>query len=292
MCGTWNVGGVASDRIFASLASTSAPNLAEGADIWALQEMARGKPQGVGVLFNPKNWILMRRKTSDRGIWCRFRRCADGAELWVGSLYIPPSYTHAMHADTSENHIKALPPTALPVCLGGDINAPVQWIPDAGEVLPGGDGKTRGFLNCIAQRKLRLLAPHENQYSAPTCFPRNGARPRQIDVCLGMNARWERTHIRQDSRHQIVLTMKILEQLAQEYTKPVQRSTKYKDPERVRQAFAHAKRSRDPADWKFCAQNAGRGQEDMEARALGTSCRRRLGGHPTVQIGSSSGVGD
>ena len=88
VAGTWNLGGAATDRIFANLALAPGCAGPVGAELWTLQEIARGPPEwhaeekegwrivshrpvdawrGTGITYRPAHWTLMRGKATSIG---------------------------------------------------------------------------------------------------------------------------------------------------------------------------------------------------------------------------------
>ena len=61
--------------------------------------------RGTGILFNPGLWTVMRKRSTSRGTWFRMRRVQDGTEVWVGSLYVPPSSPTRKHATVLASHL-------------------------------------------------------------------------------------------------------------------------------------------------------------------------------------------
>ena len=245
--------------------------------------------RGTGLLYRGDRWKIVRRVASDRGTWYRIRHVIFANEVWVGSAHFDPACTQASHRAAVEQHLSKLKPTSLPVILASDINSPIRWeVTDQGDVRPmGRDGKTVGFLECVASRGLRLAAPSESQFDTPTSRPRQeGRHGRQID-CIsykGLVVPGLRIHVdthkglgtdhemlqvtvqMRGERHRKVhctrprvwtggleivegIDQETLKNLAKHHTKP-KPGQGYRDPEEVKRAACRARRSGLGSDWK------------------------------------------
>ena len=152
---TWNVGGVASSTVEAGLRELL---IAAGGtlEVLSLQEVARGEPgwdmhqfekwvvysykdenenewRGLAIAYRSDLWTLRRKKNSPKGVWVRFCRVSDGAEIWCGSCYLTQGATRETHAGEVHSFLDVLPPTTLPVLIGGDMNTPVRWSQGKGD---------------------------------------------------------------------------------------------------------------------------------------------------------------
>ena len=277
-------------------------------DVWALQEIARGEAgwtwetlgshkilthreqdcwRGAGILFDSTKWTLMRKRKTDRGIWTRLRRIHDDVELWVGSLYIPPSFTHCQHAEAVSKHLDDLPPTTLPVCLGADLNTGLKWFGRGRDVHAQGDGRLQNLLDKCQEKGMLLAPPRVPDRSLPTTRPRNGTTGRQIDLFITKHTREDVVSIHPQSGREIgtdhdavilrfllrappnmrrrvntkprqvtshldighTLDQTSLEALARTCTKPYA-GQKYKDPAHVQALFRQARNNGNNHDWK------------------------------------------
>ncbi|CAE7292934.1 pol [Symbiodinium necroappetens] len=206
---SWNAGGAAENNYAKTIS-----DLVEGIPgdaLIVIQEVARQEPgwqrqthdawqsllfrdpdawRGVGLIFKPAQWSVMRRKTTERGAWFRVRH-VSGSELWVGAAHFTPGTSQAVHGAQVSAHLKGLPPTHLPVLLGCDVNARISWcVGDEGEGIPTAkNGKMFDFLAQCKGRGLDPVAPDEQDFETPTSCPRQEGRTgSQIDVVLGARA--------------------------------------------------------------------------------------------------------
>ena len=149
--------------------------------------------RGVGILYDSKQWSVMRKKCSPHGIWCRMRHFDSQQEVWMGSIYIAPQFTAADVATKVEAHLQVLPATMLPCMLAGDTNAGIRWNSTGDSVIAvGTDGKGRVLFDTLLAAGFELTPPKEEQLSQPTSRPRrDDATGRIIDwvackrVCKG-----------------------------------------------------------------------------------------------------------
>ncbi|CAE7333489.1 pol [Symbiodinium necroappetens] len=157
--------------------------------------------RGVGLIFRPSSWSVMRRKTTERGAWFRVRH-ATGTELWVGTAHFTPGTSQAVHASQVANHLQGLPATQLPVLRGCDVNSQLSWSSgEYGEGLPTAkNGKTFEFLSQCKGRGLDLVPPSEEDFETPASCPRQDLRAgKQIDAILQGRARVETLSIHKGS---------------------------------------------------------------------------------------------
>ena len=315
---SWNAGGVAENNYAKAIA-----DFVEGIPGDALivvQEVARQEPgwqrqhhdtwqallhrdpdawRGVGLIFNPSRWNVMRRKTTERGAWFRIRH-TTGTELWIGSAHFTPGTSQAVHAAQVANHLQGLPATHLPVLWGCDVNSQLSWcLGSLGEGLPTAkNGKTFEFLSQCKGRDLDLVPPVEADFETPTSCPRQDSRAgKQIDAIVKGRVHTEPLQIHQGSHkalgtdHELLSTVvhvkcgragrpyrtnpriwtggvtsiedeldqRRLAQLAQECTRP-RPGQAYKDPVPVKEAFQRAR-------------NSGEGRAWTEARKLRKQAR-------------------
>ena len=140
--------------------------------------------RGVGVMYNPKVWAIMRRKEFDRGLWVRVRHVETQAEMWVGSIHCTQRCSQVTHAHEINQAMEMLPLTTLPTLLMGDVNACVGWGRGAQGLFPfGKDGKALKMLDVMKSRSLRTHTPREEQRHVPTSRPRKaGVQGNVIDV--------------------------------------------------------------------------------------------------------------
>ena len=60
----------------------------ETQDGWEVVSHRRDEQwRGVGVLYNPRVWTIMRRREYERGIWVRVKHIVTQAEVWIGSIH-------------------------------------------------------------------------------------------------------------------------------------------------------------------------------------------------------------
>ena len=308
----WNLGGGSLSLLPASVRAGLSE--AKAPDIIGLQEVRRSDEgwttaceenwqilsyqgienwRGTGIAYRPKIWQVMRKRANEHGSWYRLRHSETQRELWFGVVYVPP---HATISELQERLVlvmSLLPSTTLPCCLSGDVNSPVSWNYDEGEVVATGeDGKGRVLLDVLQSQGFSLVPPVDDQMAQPTSRPRKpGARGRRIDwlACKHMNS--TRSYIFTDSSKQFgtdhdsvgtqwklpteakrkprirlgkrvvtalpritgEINQKVMTQLAQECSKPP-RGSRYTDDATTKGLFHIAKRSNDPQDWKRAQQ--------------------------------------
>ena len=249
--------------------------------------------RGTGILYNPKVWAIMRRKEFERGIWVRVRHVATQEEMWIGSIHCTQRCTQVTHALEVHHAMEALPPTALPTLLMGDVNACVGWGKDTRGLFPyGKDGKALKMIDTLKSRSLRVHPPKEAQRHMPTSRPRKqGIRGNVIDIiasarvetspmiisedsCNIMGADHElitsvvflqgqkRYMRRYDTRPRVVVKpLPSMEKVDEDELKRVAvecaRGPKgkcYKDPQEVKAKFQRARGSKQASHWKEALQ--------------------------------------
>ena len=203
---SWNTGGV-SETDYVQAISDWVEGI-PGNALVVLQEVARQDPgwhrqtqgawqmllhrdpdawRGVGLIFKPSEWSVMRRKTTERGAWFRVRH-VTGVELWVGTAHFTPGTSQTVHASQVSAHLQGLPATHLPVLLGCDVNSVMSWcLGEQEEGMPAAkNGKTFEFLSQCRERGLKAVGPLEHDFTTPTSRPRQEHRVgSQIDAILG-----------------------------------------------------------------------------------------------------------
>ena len=156
--------------------------------------------RGTGVGFSDRAWTVMRKISSENGVWTRLRHLTLGQELWVGSLYIKPDCNQVEHERRVNQHLGCLPATHLPVILGCDLNSPFAWSTLNGQSLQAvaRTGKSNQFLTQLASRSIELIPHGEPQVDTPTSQPRQQDRQgRLIDFLAGarVTTRVTRVHV-------------------------------------------------------------------------------------------------
>ena len=142
----------------------------------------RGQLEGAAILFHSAKWTLMRERKTDRGIWARLRRF-ESIEVWARSLYIPPTFTHAQHAEAVRQHLENLPPTShYPSCLlRCDLNQPCGGLAELGMKLTPKE-MVESKPGMCSEKGLMILPPRSSDRALPATRPRNGTHGRQIDM--------------------------------------------------------------------------------------------------------------
>ena len=189
----------------------SLQEMPRGTEGWSFHEMGHWHVhsfrdaeewRGSGVGYRSDTWALMRKRKSSHGVWLRLRRIRDGAEIWCGSTHLSQGLTREKHATELHDFVDALPPTGLPVLLGGDVNTPVQWFAHGGLPPEPQSSESKGdyMLGYLKSKGILLTPPPSDQWNTPTSRPRNvEAQGRQIDVVGAKNCRAEMAHIHVDS---------------------------------------------------------------------------------------------
>ena len=157
--------------------------------------------RGTGVMHNPQEWSVMRKKAHDRGIWVRMQERSTGVQLWVGSLHCTQRCSQPQHAPEIGEALEALSPTTLPVVLMGDTNACVGWASADQGLFPFGmDGKGLKMLDLLKRRQLQLMAPTESQKHTSTSRPRKqGVKGNIIDMIAYRRASASHVQVVEDS---------------------------------------------------------------------------------------------
>ncbi|CAE7776695.1 unnamed protein product [Symbiodinium sp. CCMP2456] len=252
--------------------------------------------RGTGIAFRSSCWKIMRKKATSRGIWIRLRG-VQGVQLWVGTAHFTPGCTQPQHAREVHDHLAGLQATTLPVLLSCDLNAEISWGRDQDGLCRavGTNGKTDEFLAQCSRRRLDAIPPHPQDYDTPTSRPRQANRVgKQIDCMLATTGVATRVEIHKDSymtvgtdhellstevtlraskggerystqprvwiggpKHVPAITQDLLVEMGKECTRP-RRSTAYRDPPEVKDAFREARAKRLPALWTL-ARNLRKG---------------------------------
>ncbi|CAE7250267.1 pol, partial [Symbiodinium sp. CCMP2456] len=135
--------------------------------------------------------LIMRKRSAGRGSWFRLRH-VHGQEIWVGVAHFTPGSTQPQHAAEVNEFLQGLPSTHLPVMVGCDVNAQVDWV--GGELdsalAVGLNGKTAEFLSAAQERAMAPIPPLVGQRGLPTSRPRQAGREgKHIDVVLSARIR-------------------------------------------------------------------------------------------------------
>ena len=307
--GGWNIGGSKLDLLHTSLKHLQQDH-DTGMSAVALQEVPRGEIgwstaqagkwevlsyqnavdwRGTGVAFLPDEWAVLRKIPSPHGCWVRLRKVGTRQDVWIGSIYVPPSYDTGDLQQAIQDHCDVLPATHLPTLLFGDVNAQLKWVRDEhGGHAYGEDSKARALMDVLQSAGFAPNAPRDDQMHQCTSRPRRaGALGRAIDWVATKHAICGPTHLLTDScylmgtDHDMLLLLMsfshgtqqgtrirtgkrvmktkltpvthvdqpTLRHLARQHTGPPH-TQGYRDPREVKQLLSHAKRTRLPQDWK------------------------------------------
>ena len=245
--------------------------------------------RGVGVMYNPKTWAIMRRKEFDRGIWVRMRHVETQAELWFGVIHCTQRCSQVAPAQEIHQALETLPPTTLPTVLLGDVNACVGWGKDGRGLFPfGKDGKGLKMLDALKSRNLQVHVPREGQRHLPTSKPRKqGVQGNVIDIVASARVETAPVIISEDScnilgtDHDMIFSKifvksesvrrkryntmprvvvkpipqmefineEVLKKVADQCTRGPQGKS-YKDTVEVKAKFRHARQTRQAVHWK------------------------------------------
>ena len=191
-----------------------------------LQEVCRGSPgwttqtcgkwnllshrdeesrRGVGIVYDPKHWSVLRKKYTAHGIWCRMRHFDTQQEMWVGSVYVPPHVPAVDLVAYVTELLRALPPTTLPCFLTGDTNAGIRWTANEADVVAvGADGKGRALLDVLIEQGFSRVPHQQDQLRQPTSRPRReDAVGRIIDWVAAKRGHPGRVQVLTDSHRQL-----------------------------------------------------------------------------------------
>ncbi|CAE7866414.1 unnamed protein product [Symbiodinium sp. KB8] len=222
---SWNIGGKAVDAAVAAIKYSSSVRV--GQAIFAFQELPRvavgwqttkyddkmlvqyreeNQWRGNGIMFSPAEYVCLRRKASNIGVWLRLRQVRTGAQLWVCSARLSTGVSDAQTAEEANEVLSLRPPTALPSILLADFNTQLKWTKAAGErgqALPT-TGRADYLFSELERRRYRLHPPGMTQWETPTSRPRRrGARGRQIDGVASSRTRGSVINIAEGSYKEI-----------------------------------------------------------------------------------------
>ena len=102
----------------------------------------------------------------------------------MGSIHRAQGCAQTRHSEEIQQALSALPATALPTILMGDVNANLGWGKDERGLFPfGRDGKGLRMLDLFKPRHLCVTTPTEQQRHLPTSRPRKqGVKGNVIDM--------------------------------------------------------------------------------------------------------------
>ena len=211
--GSWNLGGVKLDLLpkglrEAELAAKQrldvislqeVPRAAEGWSLdveegWTIHShRAPSSWRGTGICYRSRDWALVAKKASDRGVWCKLQRVSDSSQLWIGSVHLTQGSTVEVHATEVHEFMEQALRDASRVVVGMDTNTPFSWVAKQGEVeAVGGETKGENLIGKLMEGGLRLSPPPKEQHHLPTCRPRKeDAKGRHIDVVGGIQGECE-----------------------------------------------------------------------------------------------------
>ena len=203
---SWNIGGKPVESAIAATVHSTDQVIDKA--IFAFQELPRVQPgwqtthhdrltmvqyrgedqwRGNGVLYPAAEYVCLRRKANDFGVWVRLRRKSSGREFWVCSARLSTGVPDAQTADEMYQVLSLRPPTSLPSIVLADYNTRLAWTGAAGahgQPLPT-TGRADYLFSELERRGYQLHGPGREQWATPTSRPRRrGARGHQIDgVC-------------------------------------------------------------------------------------------------------------
>ena len=174
----------------------------EKGDITILSFQDDASWRGVGVVFQSREWTVMRRKGSGRAAWMRMRRLADGQELWLGVAHFSQGVSCAVHQQEVQSALALLPATTLPCVFGVDGNAAMGWGYDeqVGTLPVGREAKSNMMIGSFERAGFQLGSPGKEQFHTPTSRPRKmNARGNCIDFLAFKHAHGLRVRIEEGS---------------------------------------------------------------------------------------------
>ena len=266
---------------------------------------------------------MIRKKGHEYGSWYRLRHVNTQAELWVGSIYVPPHHGMVDLQTHVSGMLSVLPACNLPVVLMGDTNAGLKWSSVEGQgTAAGADGKGRVLIDCLASQGFALVAPREDQYLQPTSRPRKtdatgriidwGATKRArvgigavaVDSCYTIGADHDaylfpltlRLSGHPPKRHALgrrVVTSDItsvprlcqteMRTLAQTHTAPPA-STQYKDDAATKTLFQMAKHSKSSEDWKLAFRARRKSMQLWKQKQVEEACSGNWQAYKACQL--------
>ena len=306
---SWNVGGAATGRIIDAVREVE-HSQGQGIDVFTIQELPR-EPQGwhfeevqgwhihsyraestwrgTGLAFKAAHWTLMRKRSSDKGIWCRLRRNRDGLQVWCGTFHFTQGATREIHAKDTHSFLESVPVCGLPIIVGGDTNTELKWeAPDDDRAYAfSGESKGEYMLGAFMEKGIEFTPPMPCQWSTPTSRPRNQeATGRQIDGVASKRVRSATTSILEESYmtvcsdhdavlHRVEIAHRAIQGCRRPPTAPRKVAKPVHIPERLDQQSLHimAKQFtvpykgcsyKDPADVKVLFQMARSGRQPQD----------------------------
>ena len=220
--GSWNLGGVKLDTLPKGIREAELV-AKHKLDVLSLQEVPRADAgwacsheegwtihafredsswRGAGICFRTREWTLMAKKATGRGVWCKLRRAEDGSCIWIGSAHLTQGCTVEQHASEVHEFIQQMPVLFSPVVVGIDANTPFAWVAneEGSEEAVGIETKGDNMLGVFFEKGLRLSPPPREQHRLPTCRPRKqDVQGRHIDVVGGLEGKAQGYGIIRDS---------------------------------------------------------------------------------------------
>ena len=158
--------------------------------------------RGVGFMYRKKQFMLVQKLATQRGMWAKLRHVQSGVAVWIGSLHLPNSEPKEEIQRNMGEFAKQLPKGADRAVALGDFNIQFKWREGVEgvqtDVL---SSKWAMLRQCMAEVGLQQVAPAAAQMHLPTFHSRKGST--QIDGAFLSGNVNVTMDIQQGSRHEV-----------------------------------------------------------------------------------------